>query len=216
MQPGSRGIYGYQTHGYQVGYQGAPAFANPPRNRGDPAAGAPGRGRMCSEAPVTERAVTAHVTAKRGLGRATRRKKIRAKADVQVNASAVNVPVNAETRISEREIIDANAQAIVSASCRARRPGIHGIQDLSIQPGIHGNLRLPTRLPRKPGFPRPRFPRRLPRKPRLQRPWLHARLRRNPGFQLERRAKSRNAPRLAIGGHTAPCPAKGWPMPRTP
>ena len=47
--------------------------------------------------------------------------KIRAKADAQVNASAVNVPVNAEARISEREIIDANAQAIVSVRLSHRK-----------------------------------------------------------------------------------------------
>lgn len=47
--------------------------------------------------------------------------KIRAKADAQVNASAVNVPVNAEARVSEREIIDANAQAIVSVRLSHRK-----------------------------------------------------------------------------------------------
>lgn len=47
--------------------------------------------------------------------------KIRAKADAQVNAAAVNASVNVETSASEREIIDANAQAIVSVRLGQRR-----------------------------------------------------------------------------------------------
>ena len=68
--------------------------------------------------------------------------KIRAKADAQVNASAVNVAVNAGARISEREVIDANAQAIVSVRLahrkdiqRSRSITMRLLEELELQSG---------------------------------------------------------------------------------
>ena len=68
--------------------------------------------------------------------------KIRAKADAQVNASAVNVAVNAGARISEREVVDANAQAIVSVRLahrkdiqRSRSITMRLLEELELQSG---------------------------------------------------------------------------------
>ena len=47
--------------------------------------------------------------------------KIAAKADELVSKSAVSTPVSSEARIAERELIDANAQAIVSVRLSHRR-----------------------------------------------------------------------------------------------
>lgn len=71
-----------------------------------------------------------------------------------VNVTAVNAEVNAETKASEREIIDANALTIVrgrplldagvTARCNSRcngEIGIAGYQTGGYQPGYHGRLR---------------------------------------------------------------------------
>ena len=47
--------------------------------------------------------------------------KIRAKAEAQVNAAAVNASVNAETKVRERDVIEANAQAIANALLSHRK-----------------------------------------------------------------------------------------------
>lgn len=65
--------------------------------------------------------------------------KIRAKADAQVNAAAVNVPVNAETRVSEREASDANARATVAALWVSKA----AVSKLLSKVMVGGHVRIP-------------------------------------------------------------------------
>ena len=68
--------------------------------------------------------------------------KIAAKADELVSKSAVSTPVSSEARIAERELIDANAQAIVSVRLshrkdiqRSRRITMRLLGELELQSG---------------------------------------------------------------------------------
>ena len=68
--------------------------------------------------------------------------KIAAKADELVSKSAVSTPVSSEARIAERELIDANAQAIVSVRLshrkdiqRSRRIAMALLEELEQQAG---------------------------------------------------------------------------------